>query len=594
MAVVVSTCVLVAGCGGGSSDGESGRSTSTRSGPHEARSPVTFTDVAASSGLTLRQQPRVAEPPHCLFSGTASDVPEKGSKYNPGAAALVACEEERMSGGAAVGDFDADGDPDLYLTRVGAPGTLYRNDGKGTFTDVSAEYGLDDLPIDGNGAGWADLTNDGYPDLYVTTLAASRFYLFMNDGSGRFEEQAVPRGVGLADDVVHTGFSVNFGDYDRDGYVDISTTEWRAPPRITAKPPEHARLFHNLGAARPGYFEDVTERAGVTLDGVPTSLPEIDPAKGTVSNHSFASTFVDLDGDGWQDLVVAGDYRTSRIFWNTGKGTFTDGTAASPFAGAENAMGSTFGDYDGDGDLDWFVTGIQNPPDACKNACVGTYTGNRLYRNDGHRHFTDVTERAGVADGAWGWGAGFVDVDLDGDLDLVMTNGQDYGDRLDLASQAFVKTPKRLWINDGHGRFALATASSGIDTTREGKGLALLDADGDGDVDIVMANTGERPNLYRNGGTDAHRLGVHVVGRSTNRDALGAIVRVYPAGGGPPQVREVGVATHFLGQSELTTRFGLGRSSTVDRIEVDFPRSHRTVTIEAPKVDEVIQVIEPG
>ena len=164
------------------------------------------------------------------------------------------------------------------------------------------------------------------------------------------------------------------------------------------------RLLRNLGAERPGHFEDVTESAGVGMDQV-VSQTQNELTEGT---FAFGSTFVDLDDDGWPDLAVASDFGTSRLFWNNGDGTFSDGTLDARVGTAQNAMGTTFGDYDADGDLDWFVTSVfsfrTGSPGSGEQ---GLRDGNRLFRNDGDRRFSDMTDAAGVRNGSWGWGAAF-------------------------------------------------------------------------------------------------------------------------------------------------------------------------------------------
>jgi hypothetical protein len=168
-----------------------------------------------------------------------------------------------------------------------------------------------------------------------------------------------------------------------------------------------SRLLHNRGASQPGYFEDVTSSAGLNVYR-------------NNKTYRFTPRFVDLDRDGLPDLAIASDSYTSQLFWNNGDGTFTDGTLPAGVGTDHNGMGSTFGDYDGDGDLDWFITNFTADPNLPPTGFGGW---NRLYRNDGNRQFTDVTEQAGVRDSRWAWGTTFFDYDNDGDLDLIATNG---------------------------------------------------------------------------------------------------------------------------------------------------------------------------
>jgi hypothetical protein len=496
-----------------------------------------FTDVTAAAGLTYLQHVAQA-PPNCLLSPSS-------------------CETERLSGGAAVGDFDGDGLPDLYATRLDGTDILFRNKGDGTFEDVTTSAGLSTFTLNSNGAAFGDIDRDGDLDLFVSVIGVAldpvnnRHYLFVNQGNGTFVEDAVARGTAIDPGKLRRGFSVQFGDYDRDGWLDIHVNEWRPTPSSPG-----SRLLRNLGTASPGVFEDTTIEAGVILD----------------STDAFASSFADLDDDGWPDLAVAADFGTSKLFWNDGDGTFTNGTAAAGVGTDENGMGSTIGDYDGDGDLDWFVTAIFDVNETCETQpCFWRYTGNRLYRNDGARNFSDATDTAGVREGFWGWGSAFFDYDNDGDLDLVMTNGIDFP--TSTVEAAFNTDPMRFWENDGAGLYTERSAFVGLTDTRSGKGLLVFDYDDDGDLDLFIVNNAAGPILYRNdGGNAADWLRVETIGTDSNLEGIGAKVTIQAIALGPTQVREIGVGTHFLGQSERTAHFGLGTGITpVHDVTISWP-----------------------
>ena len=473
------------------------------------------------------------------------------------------CETERLSGGAATADVDGDGWPDLYVTRLDAPDLLFRNRGDGTFEDFTTTAGLSGFDLQSNGANFADVDNDGDPDLYVLVVGLatdpvnSRFYLFINDGSGHFTEEAAVRGAAVASDENRGGFSVAVGDYDRDGFVDLYTTDW-ATDELDEP---HGRLLRNRGVLAPGHFEDVTDAAGVRIDPDPACA-----AASTCETFGFAPAFVDLDGDGWLDLAVAADFGTSRLFWNDGDGTFTDGTVAAGVGTDENGMGSTFGDYDGDGDLDWFVTSIFDPDETCDQPgqqCNWGYTGNRLYRNLGGRLFEDATDEAGVRDGYWGWGAAFFDFDNDADLDLAMTNGVEFPILPEPQRSVYARfdpDPMRMWRNDGAGAMPEVSAGLGLTDLGSGKGLLTFDYDRDGDLDLFVANNAATGVLYRNdedGGNEWLRVRI-AGGPGFNADGIGAVVTLQADPGGPVQVRHVGASSHFLGESERTLHFGLG------------------------------------
>ena len=535
-----------------------------------------FTDVTAESGLSYIQHEFRATP-DCIFAG-----------YPPGA---TGCLVERATGGAAAADYDGDGWPDLYVTRLDGPGLLFRNLGDGAFTDVTDAAGLGSVSYPTNGAWWGDIDNDGDQDLFVTTIAAPRFLLFINDGNGSFREEGVERGAAVADDAPRAGMSVAMGDFDRDGWLDIHTTEWRLAQYVERDAPAHAhaRLLRNLGAEKPGFFEDVTDAAGVSMADA-ESLTQ----SGFDGAFSFGTAFVDLDADGWPDLAVAGDYGRSRLFWNNGDGTFSDGTVAAGVGTDENGMGSTFGDVDGDGDLDWFVTAIASSfpclggESYLTGMCDWRPSGNRLFAYEGDRRFSDQTDAADVRDGYWGWGAAFFDADNDGDPDLIMTNGFVLTEH----EVVFNDDPMRLWENDGTGRMAERSADAGIDSTAAGKGLLTFDYDRDGDLDVFVVNNAGQPTLYRNdGGNQLAWLRIRLIGSASNRDAIGARVEVEVEAGAGVQLREAGVATHFLGQSESTLHFGIGSGlgaaaadpPLVARVTVIWPASGtRTVLEDVP------------
>jgi hypothetical protein len=481
-----------------------------------------------------------------------------------------------MTGGAAVGDVDGDGHVDLFVTRLYAPDILFRNRGDGTFEDMSIQSGLADFDLQSNGAAFVDIDDDGDLDLYVSVLGArddpvnDRNYLFVNDGKGSFAEAGLERGVAIQSRGPRRGFSIATGDYDRDGFVDLHVSEWQ--PFAAS----HSRLLRNEGGASPGYFVDATEEAGLNLQ----------------DSDAFGAAFVDFDGDRWPDLALAADFGTSRLFWNNGDGSFEDGTAAAGVATDENGMGSTFGDYDGDGDLDWFVTSIFDADETCEEVeCNWGYTGNRLYRNDGDRVFSDATDTAGVRNGFWGWGTAFFDYDNDGDLDLVMTNGVDFP--RSPVEDAYHDDPIRLWENVGKGRMKEVSAEVGLAGTESGKGLLVFDYDADGDLDLFIVNNAGAPQLYRNDGGNRRRwLRVVTRGTTSNTEGLGARVRIFPKRGSP-QVREVGVATHFLGQSERVAHFGLGKHrGRIAKVVVEWP-SGRTQVFRGVRANQTLIAIEP-
>jgi hypothetical protein len=422
-----------------------------------------------------------------------------------------------------------------------------------------------------NGAAWGDIDRDGDLDLYISTIGGSRYYLYLNNGDGTFTEDAVGRGLALESALPHQGQSISFGDYNLDGWLDVHTTEWgidRSDPAVGA----HSVLMRNRGDEAPGSFVNVTELAGVELDV-------------KAIQYGFASSFSDLDLDGWPDLAVTGDFFTPQLFWNNGDGTFTDGTEAAGVNKTGSPMGTAIADYNGDGLLDWFVTAIDS---------------NRLYTNNGDRTFTDFSKALGVEDGDWGWGAAFIDIENDGDLDIMMTNGFLHSDRPPQASQESAFTPMRLWRNDD-GIYSEVSSEYGVTDLKEGRALVTFDYDNDGDLDVYIANNGSTPTFYRNdieSGNNWLRLKLN--GVASNPDGIGARVELVAAEGSSPVLKVLTGGNDYLGQSESIIHFGLGANiESVDTVTIRWPSgivqilsevaSNQLLLVTEPESDTLVQ-----
>ena len=543
--------------------------------PRASYKGVVFEDVTAAAGIDYVQ-----------------DYPRPCADWKQ-------CGPEIMSGGAAAADYDNDGWIDLVVTRLPEPPVLYRNAGDGTFRDVSAESGIggpESNLLGTNGAAWGDVDNDGCLDLYLTRIQAPHHALFISDCKGHFREEAILRGATPVEEGPRIfGTGVSFGDYDRDGYLDIFVTEWRFGEDAQAK--SHNRLFHNKGQVAPGYFEDKTAEAGIELFGR-------SPLENRSGVFGFAPAFIDLDDDGWQDLAVAADFGSSGLWWNNGDGTFKDGTKAAGVGTDENGMGSAFADYDNDGRIDWFVTSIFEDCTGIQCGIGYGITGNRLYHNDGNRTFSDYTDRANVRDGAWGWAASFLDYDNDGLMDIVHTSGfQVPGDS---SFDRFKDNPTFLQHNVGGGRYVNVAEDAGIAATEQGRGLVVFDYDRDGFQDILVVQRARKARLFRNRGAehrDARRnswLDVRLRGTRPGipRDALGAKVTVTyreapsQKAAERTQLQVLASTDNYLGHNPYQLHFGLGKAAAV-RVKVTWPDGCETI-YEDVKVNQVLELDDSG
>jgi enediyne biosynthesis protein E4 len=528
----------------------------------------TFTDVTASAGLDYLQWAFVP-------MSDCTDVHPLGF-----------CVAKLLTGGAALGDYDGDGWDDLYVTRLDGPDILYRNQGDGTFVDVTGQAGLGaDLAT--NGAVFADVDDDGHLDLYVTTVGEERFHLYVNNGDGTFTE-ATDRGVSPMDGDPRVGMGACVGDYDRDGWLDLHVSEWIRYTGPSSIAPNGTSLYRNRGAEVPGAFEDVTGEAGVDMvEAIDSDLVA-----------AFVGLLSDIDRDGWLDLLVVSDIGQTQIFWNQGDGSFLNGTPMAldggPFTD-ENGMDVAAGDFDLDGRLDLFVTSIFDDRYPCSNCNGWGRSGNRMYRNLGHRQFTDATDEYGVRDGGWGWGTAALDYDNDGDLDLVMTNG--YLLDVQESAEVFHDDPMRLWRNEGELPMAEVAQEAGLLDTGSGKALLVFDYDRDGDLDLFVVNNAGEPKLYRNDGPTGNHLRIRTEGRGardggTNLRGLGAWVEVRVHADDAPMVREMGGCT-FLGQNENVAHFGLGEAEVVHEVRVVWPVTGEVSVLSDVDANQLIVVREP-
>jgi hypothetical protein len=310
-------------------------------------------------------------------------------------------------------------------------------------------------------------------------------------------------------------------------------------------------LWQNDGA---GHFSDVGAAAGLTAD-----------------TYGFTPIFADITNDGRPDIVSAGDFGTSVVYWNDGDGTFTEND--DPAVSDENGRGAAVVDYDHDGDLDWFVSSIWDP-DRVAEGNWGI-TGNRLYRNRGDGTFDDATGLTGVREGYWGWGSCFADFNNDRHPDVFHVNGF----QIDQADE-FLDDPARLFLARGDDTFEESAEARGIADTGQGRGLLCFDYDRDGDVDVFIANNGAAPKLYRNDGANqASYLAVTLRAPAPNTEAIGA--RVYVRTKGVIQMRETRAGNNFAGADPAVAHFGLARAKRV-KVCVRWPDGSESLHLKVP------------
>jgi len=500
---------------------------------------VTFTDATAAAGIR--------------FTHNAGKA---GKKYLP----------ETLGSGGAFFDADGDGWLDIYLVnskdwtprgRKSLP-ALYRNDKNGKFTNITAGSGLD-LEIYGMGVAIADYDNDGRQDLYVTALEGDR--LFHNEGAGKFRDVTKASGITNAS----FGASAAWLDYDKDGRVDLfvaNYVQWRVQDDLWCSldgvtksycTPESykgtsSKLFRNLGG---GKFEDATAKAGVD----------------DATSKSLGIAVFDYNSDGWSDLFVANDTQPNKLYRNDKNGRFTDiglsaGVAFDESGVARGAMGVDAADYDGSGRPSLIVGNFSNQ-------MLG------LYHNEGSGLFVDEAPMSSVGRASLltlAFGAFFFDYDLDSRLDIFVANGHIEEEIERVQPRVKYAEPPLLFRNVGRGRFEAVTPSLGpaINKPIVARGAAYGDYDRDGDLDILVTTNAGPAYLYRNdGGNQNNWLTVRTVGTKSNRDGIGAVVRIEAPGG--KQWSHVRSGSSYCSQSDLALTFGLGADRTVAAVEIEWP-----------------------
>ena len=472
---------------------------------------------------------------------------------------------QQFTGGVAAADFDNDGDVDLYIVGTDdEPNALYINDGTGIFHDAAAELGVDFIHW-GSGPAFGDIDGDEDLDLFVGAVEGDPFYLLENRVVGVDSEN---RFVDITDDaglILHSDSTVSatFGDYDQDGLLDLLFTHW-GDRRLQNNDTES--LWRNEGGR---FFSNMSKSLGISNDLVEEGV-----------ELTLTTNLFDISGDGLPDLLVAADSNESQTFIYNGS-SFVKSTDRRVIKD-QSGMGAAVGDYDNDGDFDWFVTSIYDLH------VGGSSFGNRLYQNNGQGFFEDATDEAGVADGNWGWGACMKDFDHDGDLDIFHVNG--WEDWVEYRTE-----PSRYFENNGDGSFTRVDVFDiGIIGRGQGRGLACFDADRDGDIDILVVNLNQ-PHLalYRNNSTN---LGNYVVvklrGSGSNTYGIGALVTLTTSEG--TQIRQLGASNNFASHNPLEVHFGLG-SATEAEVKVEWMDQDKTTSdLAITEVNRIYTIEQPA
>jgi len=503
---------------------------------------------------------------------------------------------ETMGAGVAWMDYNQDGWLDAFFVNSGftpffhpdrAPQpALYRNNGDGTFTDVTEQAGIRTEGTFFFGVAVGDFDNDGFPDIYMTGYRHS--VLYHNNGNGTFTDVTAKAGVG---DAGAWATAAGWFDYDRDGQLDLLVTNYvqfdedhpvscgenkpgyRAYCHPDSFPGNSPRLYHNNG---DGTFADVTQKAGLLNN----------------DGKSLAVVLVDLNNDGWPDIFIANDTQRNFLYLNNRDGTFRDvsytsGAGFSEDGKPEAGMSADAADVRNMGLYDMYVSHLD-------------FELNRFYRSNGDGTFVDATISSGLAQTNYrnsSFGARFFDFDNDGWRDLVVTNGHILDNIARYHPSVTYAEERKLYRNLGYGKFADVTSSqdAAFRVPRVGRGLAVGDYDNDGWLDLLVSNNGENAQLFRNaGGSEPaaqknHWLGVRLIGAKSNRDGIGAALKI--TAGDFVSYDQAKGGMSYCSAQDPRIHFGLGEHTKVDTLEITWPSGAHEVIKNVP-VDQYVTIEE--
>lgn len=493
---------------------------------------------------------------------------------------------ETLGAGGAFLDYDNDGNLDLFLVNSAAPSALFRNNGDGTFTDVTASAKVNNQGSYGHGVACGDVDNDGYVDIYVTNFRANRLY--HNNGDGTFTDITAQAGVGDT----RWSSSATFFDYDSDGYLDLYVVNYvnyrldgSAP--ICLENPTFTATEKVRGYCHPKHFEGAPDRLyrnngdGTFTDT--TAVANIRDPGGMFLGKGLGVVAADFDADGNPDLYVANDDTPNYLFYNKGDGTFAEiailtGCAYSADGIAQAGMGVDARDYNGDGSLDLFVTNF-------------SYETNTLYRNNGDGTFTDVSYKARLGEESYlflGFGTGFFDPDNNGTLDIFVANGHIFPTVEQTTDVLSYKQPNQLYWNQDDGTFVEMQFEGQASVSR---GTLFGDYDNDGDTDLLVTQLNGKVALLRNENRTANNyLRLKLIGTRSNRDGIGA--RVTLTLGAESQTREVRRGYSYLSSNDPRLLFGLGERTLVDKLQIRW-QSGVVQTLGNLAVNQEFVVTEP-